>query len=299
MADLNDIAIFIKVAQFESFSRAALSLGMPVSTVSRRVSELEEQLGVTLLQRTTRKLTLTTQGQAYFQQCAEPLNILSDAERVLTLSQKKPEGTLKITVPVVLREHAFLDFVSEFMHAYPRIKIDLLISNEFIDFVAQNIDMGIRFGDLEDSTLIAKKLGLTVRYLVATPGYLDGRQIPAKPEDLTMHQCVLMNGKNNETQWHLECKRKKVSLRVIGSVSSRDFNSVSYFTHRGHGIGLLPFNYCDELIDRGELVRILPEWASPRIPVHAVYPTRKFTPAKLRVFLDALQEWNSPFWLPK
>ncbi len=299
MADLNDIAIFIKVAQFESFSRAALSLGMPVSTVSRRVSELEEQLGVTLLQRTTRKLTLTTQGQAYFQQCAEPLNILSDAERVLTLSQKKPEGTLKMTVPVVLREHAFLDFVSEFMHAYPRIKIDLLISNEFIDFVAQNIDMGIRFGDLEDSTLIAKKLGLTVRYLVATPGYLDGRQIPAKPEDLTMHQCVLMNGKNNETQWHLESKRKKVSLRVTGSVSSRDFNSVSYFTHRGHGIGLLPFNYCDELIDRGELVRILPEWASPRIPVHAVYPTRKFTPAKLRVFLDALQEWNSPFWLPK
>ncbi len=92
MAGLNDIAIFIKVAQFESFSGAALSLSVPVSTVSRRVSELEQQLGVTLLQRTTRRLTLTTQGQAYFQQCAEPLNTLSDAERVLTLSQKKPEG---------------------------------------------------------------------------------------------------------------------------------------------------------------------------------------------------------------
>jgi DNA-binding transcriptional LysR family regulator len=82
-------------------------------------------------------------------------------------------------------------------------------------------------------------------------------------------------------------------------VSSRDFNSVSYFTHRGHGIGLLPFNYCDELIGSGELVRILPEWTSPTIPVHALYPTRKFIPARLRVFLDALQEWNSPFWLPK
>jgi DNA-binding transcriptional LysR family regulator len=299
MADLNDIAIFVKVAQFESFSRAALSLGMPVSTVSRRVSELEQQLGVTLLQRTTRKLTLTTQGLAYFHECAEPLNILSDAERVLKHSQKKPEGTLKITVPVVLREHAFLDFISDFMHAYPRIKVDLLISNEFIDFVAQNVDMGIRFGDLEDSTLVAKKLGVAVRYLVATPDYLNGRHIPARPEDLKTHQCVLMNGKNGEAQWHLESGRKKVSLHVSGPVSSRDFNSVSYFTHRGHGIGLLPFNYCDELIGSGDLVRILPEWASPKIPVHALYPTRKFIPAKLRVFLDALQEWSSPFWLPK
>lgn len=299
MADLNDIAIFVKVAQFESFSRAALSLGMPVSTVSRRVSELEGELGVTLLQRTTRKLTLTTQGQAYFHQCAEPLSVLSDAERVLTHSQKKPEGTLKITVPVVLREHAFLDFISEFMRAYPRIKVDLLISNEFIDFVAQNIDMGIRFGDLEDSTLVAKKLGVTVRYLVATPGYLQGRQIPQKPEDLKLHQCVLMNGKNNEAQWNLESGRKKVSLRVAGNVSSRDFNSVSYFTHQGHGVGLLPFNYCDDLIASGELVRLLPDWVSPKIPVHALYPTRKFIPAKLRVFLDALQEWNSPFWLQK
>jgi len=299
MADLNDIAIFVKVAQFESFSRAALALGMPVSTVSRRVSELEQELGVTLLQRTTRRLALTTQGQAYFHECAEPLNILSDAERVLTDSQKKPEGTLKITVPVVLREHAFLDFISSFMHAYARIKVDLFISNEFIDFVAQNIDVGIRFGDLEDSTLVAKKLGITVRYLVATPGYLNEHPIPTKPEDLKIHQCVLMNAKNGEAQWDLESGSKKISLHVSGPVSSRDFNSVSHFTHRGHGIGLLPHNYCDELIASGELVRILPEWASPKIPVHALYPTRKFIPAKLRVFLDALQEWDSPFWLPK
>jgi DNA-binding transcriptional LysR family regulator len=298
MADLNDIAIFVRVAQFESFSRAALSLGMPVSTVSRRVSELELQLGVTLLQRTTRKLMLTVQGQAFFQQCAEPLNILSDAERVLTYSQKMPEGTLKITAPVGLREHAFLDFISGFMHTHPRIKIDLLITNEFIDLVAQNVDLGIRFGDLEDSTLIARRLGVTERYLVATPGYLNERQIPATPEDLKTHQCVLMNGKNNEAQWSLENGRKKISLRVAGTISTRDFNSASYFTHRGHGIGLLPFNYCKELLDRGELVRVLPEWASPKIPVHVLYPTRKFIPAKLRIFLDALQKWHSPFWLP-
>src|SRR5271165_2663179 len=211
MADLNDIAIFVKVAKYESFSRAAHSLGMPVSTVSRRVSELEEQLGVTLLQRTTRKLTLTAQGQDYFHQCAEPLDILSDAERVLTQTQKKPEGTLKITVPVVLREPAFLDFISDFMTNYPRIKIDLFITNEFVNFVAQNIDMGIRFGELEDSSLVAINLGTSVRYLVATPEYLNGRQIPITPDDLKAHQCILLNGKNGEAQWDLESGKNKLS----------------------------------------------------------------------------------------
>jgi DNA-binding transcriptional LysR family regulator len=299
MADLNDIAVFVKVAQFESFSRAAHALGMPVSTVSRRVSELEQQLGVTLLQRTTRKLTLTIQGQAYFHQCNEPLTILADAERALTQTQKKPEGTLRITVPVILREQAFLDFISDFLKNYPLIKLDLFITNEFVNFVEQNIDVGIRLGDLEDSTLIAKKLGTNVRYLVATPEYLKGHPIPVTPEDLKAHQCVLLNGKNGETNWDLVSGRKSISVRVSGSVSSRDFNSVSFFTHRGHGIGLLPFTYCDELLKQGKLVRILPNWASAQIPVHAVYPTRKFLPARLAVFLDALKSWESPFWARK
>ena len=178
MADLNDIAIFVKVAQLGSFSNAAQSLGMPISTVSRRITALEEELGATLLQRTTRKLTLTAQGRAYFNECSEPLNILSDTERVLTHTQKKPEGTLKITGPVVLRETPFLDFISEFLKNYPRIKIDLFITNEFVDFIAENIDLGIRFGHLDNSTLIAKKIGTSIRYLVATPDYLKGRETP-------------------------------------------------------------------------------------------------------------------------
>lgn len=296
MADLNDIAIFVRVAQLESFSRAAHSLGMPVSTVSRRVSELEQQLGVTLLQRTTRKLTLTAQGQEYFHQCNEPLNILADAERVLTQAQKQPEGTLRLSVPVILGDQAFLDFLSGFLKAHPGIQVDLSITNEFVNFVERNIDVGIRFGELEDSTLIARSLGTNVRYLVATPGYLQGRELPAKPEQLKAHQCVLMNGKNGEARWDLVSGRKSVSLRVSGAISSRDFNSVSFFTNRGHGIGLLPFNYCEDLLKRGKLVRILPAWSSPRIPVHVVYPTRRFLPAKLVAFVEALKAWKSPFW---
>jgi DNA-binding transcriptional LysR family regulator len=296
MADLNDIAVFVKVAQFESFSRAAHAIGMPVSTVSRKVSALEAELGVTLLQRTTRKLALTSQGRDYFNQCSEPLNLLFDAERVLTQTQRKPEGSLKISVPVILGQEPFLEFVSDFMKNYPRIKIDLFITNLYLDLIEENIDVAIRFGALKDSTLIVKKLGAQIRYVVAAPAYLKGHKFPARPEDLRFHQCVLVSDKNNEAEWELVSGRKHAKVDVSGPISSRDFQSVSTFGYRGHGIGLLPSTYCSEKIRKGELIRLLPEWVSPRFDVHAVYPTRNFLPLRLHVFLEALKAWQSPLW---
>lgn len=296
MADLNDIAVFVRVAQFESFSRAAHALGMPVSTVSRKVSALEAELGVTLLQRTTRKLALTSQGRDYFNQCSEPLNLLFDAERVLTQTQKKPEGSLKISVPVVLGQDPFLEFVSDFLKMHPRIKIDLFITNVFLDLIAENVDLGIRFGELKDSTLIAKKLGSQVRYLVASPEYLRDRKPPTKPEDLKLHQCVLLNGKNSEAEWELLNGRKRARIRVSGPISSRDFQSVSTFVYRGHGVGFLPATYCNDKIKKGELLRLLPNWTSKELEVNTVYPTRDFLPSRLHVFLEALRAWKSPLW---
>ena len=152
MADLNDIVAFVRVAQFESFSRAAHALGMPVSTVSRKVTALEERLGVTLLQRTTRKLSLTAQGRAYYNQCSEPLSLLFDAERALTQTQKKPEGLLRISAPVILGQEAFYAFLSSFLKTYPHIRADLFITNLFLDLIAENIDVAIRFGELQDSS---------------------------------------------------------------------------------------------------------------------------------------------------
>jgi DNA-binding transcriptional LysR family regulator len=297
MVDLNDIAVFVKVAQFESFSRAAHALGMPVSTVSRKVSALEAELGVTLLQRTTRKLALTSQGRDYLNQCSEPLNLLHDAERVLTQTQKKPEGSLKISVPLVLGQDPFLEFISDFMKNYPRIKIDLFITNVFLDLIAENVDVSIRFGELKDSTLIAKKLGSQVRYVVASPEYLKDRKPPTKPEDLKQHQCVLLNGKNSEAEWELQNGRKRARIRVSGPISSRDFQSVSTFVYRGHGIGFLPSTYCDDKIRKGELLRLLPNWSSKELEVHTVYPTRDFLPSRLHVFLEALRAWKSPLWV--
>jgi DNA-binding transcriptional LysR family regulator len=297
MAELDNVLIFVKVAQFESITRAARSLGMPISTVSRRLSALESELGVSLLRRTTRRVTLTPQGRDYFNQCQEPLILLQEAERVLTGAQTKPEGLLRVTVPVILGQEPFLDLVSRFLKEYPRIRIDLFITNLFLDLIADNVDVAVRFGELEDSSVVATRLGKSVRYVVAAPEYLNGRKPLEEPADLKQHACVMLNAKNNESDWDLVSGRKKVRIHVSGSISSRDFNSVSTFVYRGHGVGLLPSNYCDEPIAKGRLIRLMPQWSSPEIPVFAVYPSRKFLPARLSVFLHALATWKSPLWL--
>ena len=296
MAHLDNILIFIKVAQFESITRAARSLGMPISTVSRRLSVLESELGVSLLRRTTRRIALTAQGREYFNQCQEPLSLLQEAERVLTHAQKMPEGLLRITVPVVLGQEVFLNFMSAFLNEHPRIRIDLFITNLFLDLVAENVDVAIRFGELQDSSVVAIRLGTTVRHVVAAPKYLKGRTLPTEPADLESHACVMLNAKNNESDWDLISGRTKARIHVSGPISTRDFNSVSTFVYRGHGVGLLPSTYCGEAIASGRLIRLLPRWASPQVPVFAVYSSRKFQPSRLRVFLEALSSWKSPLW---
>jgi len=297
MANLDDVLIFVQVAQFESISQAARSLGMPISTVSRRLSVLESKLGVSLLRRTTRRVTLTAHGREYFDQCREPLALLEEAERALTLGQEAPAGMLRMSVPVILGQAPFLDFLSGFLNAHPRIRIDLFITNLFLDLVAENLDVAIRFGELEDSSMVATPIGQSIRYVVAAPEYLKGRKLPVEPTDLKLHDCVMLNARNNETDWDLVCGRKKARIRVSGPISSRDFNSVSTFVYRGHGIGLLPSTYCDEGLASGALIRLLPKWASPQIPVFAVYSNRKFRPLRLNIFLEALAAWKSPLWL--
>jgi DNA-binding transcriptional LysR family regulator len=297
MANLDDVLIFVKVAQFESISRAARSLGMPISTVSRRLSVLEAKLGVSLLRRTTRRVTLTAQGREYFNQSREPLTLLEEAERVLTQGQKTPEGMLRISVPVILGQEPFLNFLSGFLKSQPRIRIDLFITNLFLDLVAENIDVAIRFGELQDSSVVATRIGKSIRYVVAAAEYLKGRKLPIEPADLKLHDCVMLNARNSETDWDLVNGRKKARIRVSGPISSRDFNSVSTFVYRGHGIGLLPSTYCEAAFASGALIRLLPQWTSPQIPLFVVYSNRKFLPLRLNVFLQALAAWKSPLWL--
>lgn len=296
MTDLNDILIFTQVAQFESISKAARALGMSISTVSRRLSALESALGASLVRRSTRRVSLTPQGREYFTQCREPLTLLEEAERVLTQAQRKPEGILRLTVPMILGQDAFLEFLSRFSQQHAGIRIDLVITNQFLDLTADNIDLAVRFGELRESRLVASRLGKWIRYVVAAPQYLHGRKAPIEPEDLKSHDCVMLNAKSNEADWDLSNGRKTVRVRVSGAMASHDCRSVTGFVLRGHGVGLLPSKDCDEALSRGDLVRLLPRWTSLAIPVFAVYPSRKYLPLRVSAFLQALARWNSPLW---
>jgi DNA-binding transcriptional LysR family regulator len=297
MQHLDNILVFLKVAEFESISKAARALDMPISTVSRKLAVLESDLGVSLVRRTTRRMILTSQGRDYFNQCLEPLAKLQEAEQVLTQTQKKHEGTLAISVPMILSQGPFMDFLSRFSKEHSRIRIDLYITNAYLNLVAENIDVAIRFGHLADSSVVATKLGKSVRYVVTTTDYLKGRRVPTEPEDLKAYDCVMFNAKNGETDWDLICGRKKVRVRVTGVVSSRDCQSVAAFVLRGHGVGLIETAYCDQALARGDLVRLLPRWTSVEVPAFAVYPSRKFLPPRVTAFLKALATWRSPLWV--
>jgi DNA-binding transcriptional LysR family regulator len=297
MQHLDNILVFVKVAEFESISKAARALDMPISTVSRKLSALESDLGVSLLRRSTRRVILTSQGRDYFNRCVEPLTTLQEAEQVLTQTQKNPEGSLAISIPMILSQDPFMDFLSRFSKEHSGIRIDLYITNIYVNLVAENIDVAIRFGHLKDSSVVAAKLGKSLRYVVATPDYLRGRKLPTEPEELQAYDCVMFNAKNYETDWDLICGRRKVRVHVKGFVSSRDCRSAAAFVLRGNGVGLLETAYCDHALARGDLVRLLPRWTSTEIPVSAVYPSRKFLPPRVTAFLKALAAWRNSLWV--
>lgn len=297
MQHLDNILVFVKVAEFESISKAARALNMPISTVSRKLSVLESSLGVSLVRRTTRRVILTSQGREYFNQCIEPLTKLQAAEQVLTQTQRRLEGALAISVPMILSQGAFMDFLSRFSKEHSGIRINLYITNAYLNLVAENIDVAIRFGNLQDSSVVATKIGKSVRYVVATPDYLKGRKLPAEPEDLKAQDCVMFNAKNYEIDWDLVSGRKRARVHVTGPVSSHDCQSVAAFVLRGHGVGLIETAYADQALARGELVRLLPRWTSTEIPVFAVYPTRKYLPPRVMAFLRALATWKNHLWV--
>jgi DNA-binding transcriptional LysR family regulator len=297
MQHLDNILVFVKVAEFESISKAARALDMPISTVSRRLLALESGLGVSLVRRTTRNVILTPQGREYFNQCIEPLTKLQQAEQVLTQTQEKPEGTLSLSVPMILSQDPFMDFLAKFSKEHSGIRIDLYVTNSYLNLVAENIDVAIRFGHLKDSSVVAVKLGKSVRYVVAAADYLKGRKLPAEPEELKAYDCVMFNAKNYETDWNLICGRRRVRVHVTGTVSSRDCQSAAGFVLRGIGVGLLETAYCDQALARGDLVRLLPRWTAAEIPVSAVYLSRKFLPPRVTVFLKALAAWKNIWWV--
>jgi len=280
--------IFARVVQAGSFSKASAELGMPKSTVSRKVSELEERLKARLLQRTTRKLSLTDVGRTYYDYCARIAGEVADAERAVSSLQDTPRGLLRVTAGI---NSAYLGpIVSDFLARYPEVQLELFCTTRTVDLIEERFDLAIRTGTLADSSLIGRSLGSGKWFLVATPRYLKKRGRPRTPEDLKKHDCVLFGHGLATASLHLENEDGAVHVSLSPRLLVTDFDVLHAAVMAGLGIGLLPaFSSVEELRAR-RLERVLRGWNVPSTPVHIVYPSGRHLSPKLKAFIDHLQQ---------
>ena len=283
--DLNEISVFVKVVQAGSFTQAAAQLGIPNSTASARVSALERRLGVTLLQRTTRKLRLTEAGETYFRRAAQGLGEIVEAESEVSASQREPQGMLRVTAPVDLGASCLAGLVSAFRQKYPAVRVELVFTDRFVDLVAEGIDVAVRAGRLRDSALIARKVGLAEWIPAASPAYLKKAGTPRHPRELTGHACLQFTPLGTE-HWQLTDGKQKVTVPLPRDLLANEINFAKALALAGKGVALLPSYVCHGEIRSGRLVRVLPEWRARTDPVHLVYPGQKFVAPKVRAFVD-------------
>ena len=283
--DLDESAVFVKVVQAGSFSAAARQLGLPTSTVSTRVARLERRLGVTLLQRTTRRLSLTELGELYFRHAAAGLGHMLEAEAAVTASLGEPKGRLRVTAPADFGDTILVCLLERLRKSHPQIDVDLLLTDSYLNLVAEGVDVAIRAGELRDSTLIAKRVGVACWALFACPEYLDVAPSLASPRGLRRHRCLQFTS-FGKSQWTLSNRLESVTVPMEGNLIVNDLGVIRLMTLHGQGIALLPTYICREDVEAGRLVRVLPKWQARADPVHLVYPRQRFVPPKLRAFLD-------------
>jgi DNA-binding transcriptional LysR family regulator len=290
--DLNEMVVFARVVRAGSFTAAALELGMPKSTVSRKVTELERRLDARLLQRTTRKLSLTDVGRTYYEYCARIVGEVEDAERAVSNLQGAPRGLLRVTAGT---NAAYLGpIVTDFLKRFPEVQLELLATGRAVDLVEERFDVGIRAGTLADSSLIARSLGRVGWFFVATPGYLKKRGRPKSPEDLKRHDCLLFGAGTTNVTLRVEQAGTHVQVAVSARLLVSDMDLLYSAVTSGLGIALLPAFQCATDLRTRKLDRLLRDWNAPSTPVHVVYPSTRHLSPKVKSFVDHLAERMTP-----
>jgi DNA-binding transcriptional LysR family regulator len=292
--NLNEIAVFARVVELGSFTRAAEQLGVPRSTVSRAVARLEERLGVRLLQRSTRALRLTDAGVAYHERVAAALGLIADAEGEVSHLQGAPRGTLRITAPYDIGVGFLAGIVARFTARYPEVRVDSVLTGRLVDLIAEGFDLAVRAGRLRDSSLMSRNLGAMESRLFAAPAYLEARGQPASPEALRDHDCVLFRPQSGKARWRLTGAAGTVLVEVSGPIGADDFSFVRAAVCAGAGIGLLPWFLCADDVAAGRLVRVLPRHEQTGVALHVVYPPTEHLPPRVAVFRDFLIESLTP-----
>jgi DNA-binding transcriptional LysR family regulator len=282
--NLNGISVFLRVVEAGSFTKAAGELHLTTSGVSRTIARLEEELGVRLIQRTTRKLNLTAAGRNYFDNVRGALAIINEACLSASEMGEEPRGAVRVTAPPAM-VGVLIPFVAEFVERYPRIRIELMSSQGIVDLVEQGLDLAVRLGRLRDSSLIARRTGRLVTALFASRQYVERNGRPRTPADLSKHNCVLFRGKGGSDTWRLRNRDREYLVEVAGSLEVDDIPSVHQAVAAGIGIGIVSLFSSARI---KELVPILPGYIVGDLPISLVSPSKRLEPARVVLLRDFL-----------
>ncbi|MCG7498621.1 LysR substrate-binding domain-containing protein [Vibrio sp. Of7-15] len=286
MANWEGVSEFVAVAETESFTSAANKLNTSVAQVSRKVSALENRLATKLLNRTTRRVSVTEAGQLYYQHCRQVIDGLEQAERVITNMQSVPQGKLKVTAPVTYGEQRIAPLLNQFMTLYPQLELQLVLTNQKLDLIEQGVDLAIRLGRLDDSSMMAKRLASRQLYVCAAPSYLKDHGEPHTLSELSQHNCLL----GSMDYWRFREVGKERNVRVQGNIRCNSGSALTDAALKGLGIVQLPDYYVEEHIESGELVELLPLYREEQEGIWALYPHNRHLSTKVRSLVDFLRE---------
>jgi DNA-binding transcriptional LysR family regulator len=288
MDKLSCLQAFIGVVESGSFSETARRNSVSKAQISKQVGQLEESLGVRLLHRTTRQVSPTSSGQAYYEQCKPLLVELADLDQSIQSSQKDLQGELRVSAPVTFAEMHLMPIISTFARSYPEVKIQLELTDRFVNLVEDRVDLAIRIGELQEQTLVSRRIGSTRMMLFTSPEYLRSHPVPEALEQLAQHDCILDTNYPGADQWSLMLAGETVSARVNVHIQVNNARAALELVLAGNGIGFLPSFALDKYIKDGSLLAVLPEYVAEPIGIYAVYLHRKHLSAKVRRLLDTL-----------
>ncbi len=298
MARLDEMEVFAEVVDAGGFSAAARSLGLSKSAVSKQVSRLEDRLGVRLLNRTTRRLSLTEAGTGFHAACRRVIDEADMAERAVSCLSAAPRGLLKLNAPMSFGFLHLGGAIPAFHDRYPQIVVDAAMNDRFVDLVEEGYDVAIRIADLRDSSLVARRIAPCRSVICASPDYLDRRGRPRRPEDLAGHDCLLYANQQQPGEWRVLGPRGPQAVRVDGPLVANNGDLLCGAALAGMGIARLPTFIVGPHLRRGRLEALLPDHPVPETGIHAVYPASRNLSLKVRVFVDFLAAHfgPEPYW---
>jgi DNA-binding transcriptional LysR family regulator len=283
---ITDLDIFARVARTGNMSAAGREMGLSPAVVSKRVSLLEEELGARLFQRTTRQLTLTETGEGYYKRVLDILNLVEEAEDFVNRRNDKPRGVLKITAPTTFSRKHVAPYLADFLAKFPEIELDVHLTDDYVDIISRGFDLAIRVGELQDSSLVQKKLAADHRVMCASPAYLDRIGAPTTLADLEGHNCLMAGA---QEFWRLTGPDGEHQFRPKGNIRSNSAEFIREAMVAGLGIGLRSVWDVHEELQNGSLKAVLPAYRGvDSVAIYAVYPCRDFMPAKVNSLIDHL-----------